>query len=136
MAGCAVKFFDGGWFPIAMGLALFTIMTTWAQGRVLLLSNIRSEGIDLKRFIDGLSDDSVHRVKRTAVYAVSSTDTVPHALLRNLRHNQVLHQRNVVLTVVFHEVPWVAMTRNATSVASFFHLPDNSVVELGSRAHI
>ena len=211
VAGCAVKFFDGGWFPIAMGLALFTIMTTWAQGRVLLLSNIRSEGIDLKRFIDGLSDDSVHRVERTAVYAVSSTDTVPHALLHNLRHNQVLHQRNVVLTVVFHEVPWVAMsdrveveslghsfwrvtvhfgfknipdvskalslcasqglditlfetsfflsretvistpgagmaqwrerlfaamTRNATSVASFFHLPDNSVVELGSRVHI
>jgi KUP system potassium uptake protein len=109
VAGCAVKFFDGGWFPLALGLLLFGVMSTWSRGRDLLLKGIRRDGLELQSFIDGLDPRSVHRAGRTAVYPVADPSTVPQALLHNLKHNQVLHERNVVLTVVFHEVPWVPM---------------------------
>jgi KUP system potassium uptake protein len=109
VAGCAVKFFDGGWFPLALGLLLFGVMSTWSRGRDLLLKGIRRDGLELQPFIDGLDPRTVHRAARTAVYPVADPSTVPQALLHNLKHNQVLHERNVVLTVVFHEVPWVPM---------------------------
>jgi KUP system potassium uptake protein len=113
VAGCAVKFFDGGWFPLALGLLLFGLMSTWSRGRALLLQSIRRDGLELQPFIDGLDLRSVNRADRTAVYAVADPGTVPQALLHNLKHNQVLHQRNVILTVVFHDVPWVPMERRA-----------------------
>ena len=109
VAGCAVKFFDGGWFPLALGLVLFGLMSTWSRGRDLLLESVRRDGLELQGFIDGLDLRSVHRAERTAVYPVADPSTVPQALLHNLKHNQVLHERNVVLTVKFHEVPWVPM---------------------------
>ncbi len=109
VAGCAVKFFDGGWFPLALGLLLFGVMSTWSRGRGILLSSIRSDGLDLQPFIDGLDPATAHRATRTAVYPVADPSTVPQALLHNLKHNEVLHERNVILTVVFHEVPWVPM---------------------------
>lgn len=109
VAGCAVKFFDGGWFPLALGLLLFGVMSTWSRGRGILLSSIRSDGLDLQPFIDGLDPATAHRASRTAVYPVADPSTVPQALLHNLKHNEVLHERNVILTVVFHEVPWVPM---------------------------
>jgi KUP system potassium uptake protein len=109
VAGCAVKFFDGGWFPLGLGLLLFGLMSTWSRGRALLLQSIRRDGIELQPFIGNLDPRSMHRAHRTAVYPVSDPSTVPKALLHNLKHNQVLHERNVILTVVFHEVPWVSM---------------------------
>ena len=109
VAGCAVKFFDGGWFPLALGLVLFGLMSTWSRGRALLLQSIRRDGLELQSFIDSLDPRSMHRAERTAVYPVADPTTVPQALLHNLKHNQVLHERNVVLTVKFHEVPWVPM---------------------------
>ncbi|MBL0085534.1 MAG: potassium transporter Kup [Ideonella sp.] len=211
VAGCAVKFFDGGWFPLAMGLLLFVMMSTWARGRELLVASIRSDGLALQPFIDALDRSTVNRAERTAVYAVADPDTVPQALMHNLKHNQVLHQRNVVLTVSFHDVPWIGMahrvevhplardfwrvtlhfgfmntpdvpkalaltrphgldiplfetsyflsretvvptegggmanwrerlfavmSKNAGSVVEYFHLPDNAVVELGTRVQI
>jgi KUP system potassium uptake protein len=108
VAGCAVKFFDGGWFPLALGLLLFGVMSTWARGRELLLAGIRREGLELQDFIDRLDMADLQRATRTAVYAVADADTVPQALLHNLKHNQVLHERNVILTVDFRDVPWVA----------------------------
>ena len=108
-AGCAVKFFDGGWFPLALGLLLFALMSTWSRGRALLLQSIRRDGLELQAFVDELDARSIGRAERTAVYPVADPSTVPQALLHNLKHNQVLHERNVVLTVVFHEVPWVPM---------------------------
>ena len=108
-AGCAVKFFDGGWFPLALGLLLFALMSTWSRGRALLLQSIRRDGLELQAFVDELDTRSIGRAERTAVYPVADPSTVPQALLHNLKHNQVLHERNVVLTVVFHEVPWVPM---------------------------
>ncbi len=211
VSACAVKFFDGGWFPLVLGLLLFGVMATWARGRALLLAGIRRDGLDLQAFVDGLDPADLPRAGRTAVYAVADATTVPQALLHNLKHNQVLHERNVVLTVVFRDVPWVApeqrvqvqalghdfwrvtlhfgfmdtpdvpqalkgaeaqglrvplfettyflsretvvpapgggmanwrerlfaaMSRNAGGVVEYFRLPDNAVVELGTRVQI
>ncbi|HWS76325.1 MAG TPA: potassium transporter Kup [Quisquiliibacterium sp.] len=111
VAGCAVKLFDGGWFPLALGLMLFGVMSTWWRGRALLLQCIRRDGLALQPFIDALDPRSMSRAQRTAVYAVADPATVPQALLHNLKHNEVLHERNVILTVAFHEVPWVPMDR-------------------------
>ena len=111
VAGCAVKFFDGGWFPLALGLAIFLVMSTWWRGRALLLASIRKDGLELRPFIDSLDPQGVRRVERTAIYPVADPAMVPQALLHNLKHYQVLHERNVILTVTFHEVPWIGMDR-------------------------
>ena len=211
VAGCAVKFFDGGWFPLVLGLLLFLVMSTWFRGRELALQSIRREGLELEPFIEGLAHHETARASRVAIYAVADPTTVPQALLHNLKHNQILHERNVVLTVRFAEVPSVneaeraqveslghgfwrvrlnfgfmetpdvpqalklceakglaipffetsyflsretivptagtgmahwrerlfaTMNRNAGSVVEFFRLPDNAVVELGTRVQI
>jgi KUP system potassium uptake protein len=104
---CSLKFVQGGWFPLALGLALFTVMASWRRGRELLLESIGQEDPELAPFLDALAADHVNRAQRTAVYAVASSRTVPQALLHNLKHNQVLHERNLILTVNFHDVPWV-----------------------------
>ncbi|HNV59462.1 MAG TPA: KUP/HAK/KT family potassium transporter [Rhodoferax sp.] len=186
-------------------------MATWRRGREMLMDSIRSNDPELLPFITALSADSVHRVARTVVYAVANPGTVPQALMHNLKYNAVLHERNLILTVVFHEVPWIAfeervqvtplvsgfwrvqlnygfkntpdipkalalckekglpinlfetsyflsreiivptrgsgmahwrealfavMSRNSGSVAGFFKLPNNCVVELGTRVQI
>ncbi|WP_042422843.1 potassium transporter Kup [Comamonas granuli] len=111
VAGCAIKFLDGGWFPLTLGLLLFVLMSTWRRGRELLMDSIRRDGLPLQDFIAQLDPRSVHRAERTAVYAVADPDTVPQALLHNLKHNQVLHARNVILTVRFYDVPWIPMER-------------------------
>ena len=211
VVSCSLKFMDGGWFPLVLGLAIFAIMATWRRGRELLIESMRHNDPELLPFITALSADNIHRVARTAVYAVANPDTVPQALMHNLKHNQVLHERNVILTVIFHDVPWIAveecvqvtplvpgfwkvqvnygfknapdipkalelcvaqgltvnlfetsyflsreivvptkgagmahwreamfavMSRNAGSVANFFRLPNNCVIELGTRVQI
>ncbi|HAL37304.1 MAG TPA: potassium transporter Kup [Polaromonas sp.] len=211
VVSCSLKFLEGGWFPLVLGLAIFTVMATWRRGRELLIENIRRDDPELMPFITALTADHVHRAPRTAVYAVANPDTVPQALMHNLKHNQVLHQRNLILTVVFHDVPWIpfeervqvkslvpgfwkvqvnygfkntpdipkalelcqsrglpinlfetsyflsreivvptkgagmahwrealfaVMSRNAGSVADFFRLPNNCVIELGTRVQI
>lgn len=211
VASCSLKFFQGGWFPLVLGMAIFTIMATWRRGRELLIDSIRQDDPELLPFITALAADHVQRAPRTAVYAVANPDTVPQALMHNLKHNQVLHERNLILTVVFHDVPWIAfeervqvkslvpgfwkvqvnygfkntsdipkalelcqaqglpinlfetsyflsreivvptrgagmahwrealfavMSRNAGSVADFFRLPNNCVIELGTRVQI
>jgi KUP system potassium uptake protein len=210
-AGCIIKFFDGGWFPILMALILFTIMTTWGKGRELLVSSIQSDGLELMPFIESIDFKTAHIAQRTAIYAIANSSIVPQALLHNMKHNQVVHQKNVLMTVEFEEVPWVdaknqltvvqltdhfwkvvirlgfmndtnipkilagcselgldivpiettyflsretvvptpdggmmqwreklfaTMSRNSSDIAEFFKLPDNSVVELGTRVQI
>ncbi len=117
VAGSAIKLPDGGWFPIALGLLLFMLMSTWSRGRERLLASIRQDGLDLHDFINGLDPRSLHRAERTAVYPVADATLVPQALLHNLKHNQVLHQRNVIVTVVFDDVPWVPMERRVEVTA-------------------
>jgi KUP system potassium uptake protein len=211
VVSCSIKFFQGGWFPLVLGMAIFVIMATWRRGRELLLDSIRKDDPELLPFISGLAAHGVHRVSRTAVYAVANPDTVPQALMHNIKHNQVLHERNVILTVVFSDLPWIPfeerveiqtlapgfwkvqvnygfkntpdipqalelcktrgllinlfetsyflsreivvptkgsgmarwrealfalMSRNSGSVAGFFRLPNNCVIELGARVQI
>ncbi len=104
---CSLKFIDGGWFPLVLGLGLFTIMASWRRGRELLLESIGHDDPELLPFVQALATDHVNRARRTAVYAVANPSTVPQALMHNLKHNQVLHERNLILTVVFQDVPWV-----------------------------
>jgi KUP system potassium uptake protein len=212
VAGSAAKLFDGGWITLALGALLILLMTTWARGRALLLAAIRSDGLELEAFVRNLRADTTPRATRTAVYAVADPSTVPQALLHNLKHNQVLHERNVILTVEFSDQPWVddaervsvedlgagfwrlrarfgfmeapdvpralalaaahglvapvfetsyflsretvvpttgnggmarwrerlfaVMNRGSSGIAGFFRLPDNAVVELGTRVQI
>jgi KUP system potassium uptake protein len=211
VAGCALKLWDGGWFPLLVAAVLFTFMSTWRRGRVLVLQIIRRDGVDLPSFIELLNPGEIQRASRVAVYLVADPTTVPQALLHNLKHNQVLHQHNLILTVKFADVPLVeaekriqveelgksfwritlnfgfmqvpdvpralkrcevdgrpiplfetsyflsresivsapghgmarwrehifaAMNRNASGVVEFFRLPNNAVIELGSRMQI
>ena len=211
VVSCSLKFWQGGWFPLVAGLAIYVVMATWKRGRELLIGRLREDDPALLPFIDGLATERLNRVGRTAVYAVASPGTVPQALLHNIKHNQVLHEKNVILTVVFHDVPrieparlvdatplargfwqvqvnygfqdvpdvpqalascaalglktnpfetsfflsretvvptrssgmsrwreklFATMSRNAGSVVEFFKLPNNSVIELGTRVQI
>ncbi len=208
IAGCAVKFFDGGWFSLVVAGLLFILMSTWQSGRRIVMQNIHRDGLDLEPFIATLSTENIQHANRVAVYMVSDAATVPQALLHNLKHNQVLHRCNIILTVQFKDIPWVTtkdriqleplsnnfwritinygfmdtpdvpealkscaqlglpiplfetsyflsresivttsgggmaawrerlfatMTRNAGGIVEFFRLPDNAVIELGTR---
>ena len=98
-------FFDGGWFALAVAGLLVGLMATWAAGRLRLLQSIRHDGLALQPFIAGLGATGPGRASGTAISLVADTGTVPQALLHNLKHNQVLHDRTVVLTVVFADQP-------------------------------
>lgn len=113
---CSLKFMDGGWFPVVLGIALFTVMASWRRGRELLIKSITQGDPELLPFLQALGTDSLPRAKRTAVYAVANPDTVPQALMHNLKHNQVLHERNLILTVAFQDVPWVPESERVTAV--------------------
>lgn len=100
------KFFHGAWFPIALGLLVFTMLRTWRRGRELLHEEVRKEGIQLDSFLPGLMLAPPVRVPGTAVFLTADKNVVPHALLHNLKHNKVLHERNVFLTVETLNVPY------------------------------
>lgn len=206
------KVFDGGWFPLILGLIVFLIMVTWRRGRELLLERLRGSSPPLVGFLNALFLHPPHRVEGTAVFMTASRDATPNALLHSLKHYRVLHQRNVFLTVEYSDDPWVqandrvrcehlanecwrvtvrygfmeqpdvgsaleqcapaglqveplevsyflsreqivpgmtergmahwrdrmfaAMTRNSGSIADFFNIPTNRIVELGTRVEI
>jgi len=101
-----VKFLDGAWFPVVLGILVFTMLRTWRRGRELLHAEIRKEGIQLDTFLPGLMLAPPARVPGTAIFLTAQTGVVPHALLHNLKHNKVLHERNVFLTVETMNVPF------------------------------
>jgi len=101
-----VKFLEGAWFPLALGIVVFTLMRTWRHGRELLHAEIRKEGIQLDTFLPGLLLAPPVRVPGTAIFLTAQQGVVPHALLHNLKHNKVLHERNVFLTVETLKVPY------------------------------
>ncbi len=102
-----VKTVDGGWFPLLMGAAVFTLMVTWRRGREIMFERMRSSSIALKSFLVSLFEDPPPRVYGTSIFLVGDPESVPHALLHNLAHNKVIHERIVFLTVIYREVPWV-----------------------------
>jgi KUP system potassium uptake protein len=102
----ALKFLSGGWLPLVIALALFTVLTTWRHGRQLLIARKRENAIGRDDFIN-LMTDELPRVPGTAVFMTGDRDIAPGALLHNLKHNKVLHERVVFLTVKVEEVPYV-----------------------------
>jgi KUP system potassium uptake protein len=103
-----LKLFHGGWFPLLLGAILLTIMLTWETGRRLVFENLQKHAIPLEDFLQSLFVAPPVRVPGTAIFLRGESDGVPHALLHNLSHNKVLHERVVFLTVHMHEEPWVA----------------------------
>jgi KUP system potassium uptake protein len=97
---------DGGWFPLLVAAISFTVLTTWAKGRQLMRQRLSEAALPLPVFIKSVTR-SVHRVRGTSVFLSTSADTVPAALLHNLKHNQVLHGRVLILNVKVEEVPHV-----------------------------
>jgi KUP system potassium uptake protein len=106
-----LKLFAGGWFPLMIGGAVFTLMMTWKQGRVLMHEKQHAESIELGSFLDALFMAPPARVEGTAVFLTADTDTVPNAMLHNLKHNKVLHEQNLFVTVRSHEVPWIGLDK-------------------------
>ena len=98
---------DGGWFPLLVGLIIFTLLTTWARGRTLMIERLRESAMPMTVFIQSAAN-SAARVSGTAVFMTSTPEGVPHALLHNLKHNKVLHERVILLTVKIADAPYVA----------------------------
>ncbi len=103
----ALKFDDGGWLPIAVAVLAYVLMTTWQEGRRTLNWLVAKEQMPVRDFLALIEREPPHRVEGTAVYLASEAGGIPRALLNNLRFNRVLHQRNVLLTFVRPEVPFV-----------------------------
>jgi KUP system potassium uptake protein len=104
-AANAIKIPEGGWFPLAMGVVSFTVLTTWRRGRRMVSEEMAKQSIPMDDFLDSIND--VHRIYGTAVFMTSAKDGVPPALLHNLKHNQVLHERVVLVTVQTMPTPHV-----------------------------
>jgi KUP system potassium uptake protein len=103
-----LKIIEGGWFPLLVGAIVFTLMSTWRRGRQLLLERMSEDNPPLAKFIAEIDPSQMPRVRGTAVYLASQRDTLPYAMTDNLRHNKVLHERVVILTVINERVPSVA----------------------------
>jgi KUP system potassium uptake protein len=100
-----IKVEYGGWFPLVLGLGVFVLMTTWRRGRELVVREIKQGGLALEPFIENIAEHPPLRVPGTAVFLTANQNAVPHALLHNLKHNKVLHERNVLLTAEILETP-------------------------------
>ncbi len=110
-AGNIVKVPDGGWFPIVIGIVVFTLLMTWKQGRRLMGDALRDQAIDLQSFLEAVFVSPPTRVEGTAVFLSAEAGVAPNALLHNLKHNKVLHETNLFVTVQHHEVPWIGFDK-------------------------
>jgi KUP system potassium uptake protein len=107
LASTLLKIDDGGWFPLTIGACVFVILATWRRGREILFERLRTSSVPLEPFLESLFRQPPDRVEGTAVFLTATPDVTPHALLHNLNHNKVLHERVVFLTVEIRDVPWV-----------------------------
>jgi KUP system potassium uptake protein len=114
------KIAQGGWFPLAVGAGMFFVMTTWMRGRQDLLGQRWRSALDLGGFLDRLRPDHPPRVPGTGIFMAPNLDIVPTALLHNLKHNKVLHERVVLMKVTTSDIP---------------HVPDEQRLEIGHLAH-
>jgi len=101
----AIKIEEGGWFPLVLGLGVFAVMSTWRKGRDLVLRELKQSGLALEPFIDSVTSHPPLRVPGTAVFLTANINAVPNALLHNLKHNKVLHDRNILMTIETLDVP-------------------------------
>jgi len=103
----SLKVPEGGWFPLLIGVVVFTLLTTWKRGRALLMERLAEDSMPLDIFIESIGTSPPPRVPGTAVFLTSTADRVPHALLHNLKHNKVLHDRVLLLTIHTQDFPRV-----------------------------
>ena len=101
----ALKIPQGGWFPIGIALISFTLLTTWRRGRKLLFAEIARQSVPIQVILDSAND--INRVQGTAIFLTNLGEGAPSSLLHNIKHNQVLHERNVLLTVIIEDKPYV-----------------------------
>jgi KUP system potassium uptake protein len=106
-ASNTTKINDGGWFPLTIGAIIFTLLMTWKRGRTLMFRRLSEHGIPLKPFLESLAAHPPLKVPGTAIFMTSTPNAVPHALLHNLKHNKVMHEKTVFLTIITHDVPFV-----------------------------
>ncbi len=125
-----MKLFAGGWFPLVIGGVVFTFMMTWKEGRHIMNEKMRTDAIDLPSFLDAVFVSPPARVEGTAVFLTAEPGTVPNALLHNLKHNKVLHEENLFVTVRNHEVPWIGMDKRI-EIESLGHHCWQGVVNYG-----
>jgi KUP system potassium uptake protein len=104
-----LKLLHGGWFPLMIGGAIFALMMTWKEGRAILNEKLKADAIDLKDFLESVFVSPPTRVEGTAVFLTAEPGIVPNAMLHNLKHNKVLHEHNLFVSVQNHPVPWIGM---------------------------
>ena len=106
-----LKLVAGGWFPLLIGIGMFTLIVTWQQGRKLVSARLSDEAIDLKSFLEAVFISPPTRVPGTAVFLSADAGLTPNAMMHNLKHNKVLHEHNLFVTVKHHEVPWIGFDK-------------------------
>lgn len=117
-----VKVFSGGWLPLTLALMMFIVMTTWKSERFRLLRRMHEHGNSLEAMIASLEKSPPVRVPGTAVYMSRALNVIPFAILHNLKHNKVLHERVVLLTLRTEDAPYVHNVRRVTIEQAFAHL--------------
>jgi KUP system potassium uptake protein len=123
-----IKIPDGGWLPLIIGIFIFTLMLTWKTGRSLLYQTLKNDAMELTPFIEAIGQHPPTRVPGTALFMTPNPDGVPHAMLHNLKHNKVLHEQVVILTVRFLEFPHTSEDERVTVEAlphQFFRVTVN-----------
>ena len=108
-----IKIADGGWFPLVVGLIIFIVMTTWFTGKRILARRLADDAIDTNTFVAGLDSRRIHRVRGTAIFMSRHRDGIPTTLLHNIKHNKVVHERVVLLSVVTEETPHLSEAERA-----------------------
>ena len=100
-----IKVPHGGWFPVLIGIILLILMGTWKKGRSLLYAKLKNESVSINDFLKNFRKGLLHRVKGTSVFLTPNPDGLPHALLHNIKHNKILHETVIILTVKFMDYP-------------------------------
>jgi len=103
-----VKIPHGGWFPLLVAGIVYLLLNTWKQGRQMLATILKEEGLPIEEFLRSIRPGSPMRVPGTAVFLTTNPGATPTTLLHNLKHNKVLHEQVVLMTVVTEEVPWLS----------------------------
>ncbi len=111
LASNLLKVAAGGWFPLTIGIWMFTLMLTWKEGRQLLSDKLREDAIELQGFLEAVFLNPPLRVPGSAVFLSAEQGITPNALLHNLKHNKVLHEQNLFVTVKHHEKPWIGFDK-------------------------
>ncbi|PPD55108.1 MAG: potassium transporter Kup [Methylotenera sp.] len=109
-----LKIPDGGWVPLVIGVIIFVLMLTWKNGRTLVYNRLKSESMAIEPFIEAIGAHPPQRVPGIAVFMTPNPDGVPHAMLHNLKHNKVLHEKVMILTVKFLDVPHTNLEERVT----------------------